>query len=64
MQKTVIQINEEVTCGGSVVVTAVAEPQPAPAAPVKVDAVTTATFEKNMYLPLMPVLVPPRREKD
>ena len=64
MQKTVVQINVEVKSGGSVVVTAAAEPLPAPAAPVKVDAVTTATFAKNMYLPLMPVLVPPRLKKD
>ena len=64
MQKTVEQINKEVKSGGSVVVTAAAEPLPTPAAPVKVDAVTTATFAKNMYLPLMQVLAPPRLKKD
>ncbi len=64
MQKTVVQINEEVKSGGSVVVSAAADTQPVPAAPAAVDVVTSATFAKNMYLPPMPVMFPPQPKKD
>lgn len=63
MQKTVAQINEEVKSGGSVVVSAVPEHQPLPAAPAAVDAVTSATLNKNVYLPPMPVMFPPQPKK-
>jgi hypothetical protein len=64
MQKTVVQINEEVKSGGSVVVTAAPDTQPAPAAPAAVDVVTSATFAKNIYLPPMPVMFPPQPKKE
>jgi hypothetical protein len=64
MQKSFVQINDEVKRGKSVVVTASPEPKPAPEAPPEADAVTTATFAKNMYLPPMPVLVPPVPKKE
>lgn len=64
MQKTVVQINVEVKNGGSVVVSAAPDTQPVPAAPAAVDVVTSATFAKNMYLPPMPVMFPPRLKKE
>jgi len=63
MKKSLEQINDEVKSGGSVVVTAAPDPLPVPAAHAEVDAVTTATFAKNMYLPPMPVMFPPQQKK-
>jgi hypothetical protein len=64
MQKTVVQINKEVKSGGSVVVTAAPHPQPVPAAPAAVDVVTSATLAKNVYLPPMPGMFPPKPKKE
>ena len=64
MQKSFVMINHEVKSGGSVVVRAAAELESAHPAPAQVDVVTTATFAKNMYLPIVSVPVPPRHEKD
>ena len=50
--------------GGSVVVTAAPDPQPAPAAPAAVDVVTSATLAKKRYFPPMPVMFPPQPKKD
>jgi len=64
MQKTVVQINNEVKDGGCVIVQASSDIPPAPPAPVRVDVVTTATCANNMYLMPMPVLAPSQQKKD
>jgi len=64
MQKSFVRINHEVKSGGSVVVHVVAELESPAPAPAQVDAVTTATFAKNMYLPIMPACAPLRQKKD
>ena len=64
MQKTVVQINNEVKSGDSVVVQAASDVHPEPPAPVKVDVVTTATCANNMYLNPMPVMAPIQQKKD
>ena len=64
MQKTVVQINNEVKSGGSVVVQAASDLHIGSQAPVKVDVVTTATCANNMYLKPMPVIAPFQQKKD
>lgn len=64
-KKTIADINARVRSGRSVVA-AVEPPQPADASvPVdkKVDVVTSATQKNNVYLPPMPVMMPPSLPK-
>ena len=64
MQKSFVQINNDVKSGGSIVVQASSDPHSAPPAPGRVDVVTTATCAQNMYLTPMPVAAPSQQKKD